>query len=175
MYKKLKLLKITLSSFVVILVIGLVLPEEIKIPVTGASSNDWNSTTYWYEPWGVSGVHKGIDIFGVKGVEVVAPTYGVTIFSGNITLGGKVVALLGPKWRIHYLAHLDSIEATAPGFVGTNEKVGTLGDTGNAAGKQPHVHYSIISLVPYPWLFSTASQGWKKMFILNPHEQLNGL
>lgn len=102
----------------------------------------------------------------------MAPTYGVVIYTGNLTLGGNVVAILGPKWRIHYLAHLNSIDTGVPGLVRAKERVGTLGDSGNAAGKQPHVHYSIVTLIPYPWLFSTESQGWKKMFILNPHEQL---
>ena len=163
-----------LSTLAVLVAIGLVLPEETTVPVTGATKNDWNHDTFWYDPWGASVVHKGIDIFGLKGTDVIAPTYGITVFTGNISLGGNVVAILGPKWRIHYLAHLDSIEEGAAGFVSAEEKVGTLGDSGNAVGKQPHVHYSIITLLPYPWLFSTESQGWKKMFILNPHEQLNG-
>lgn len=165
-------LKYTLAIFAALLFTGLTLPETMKIPVTDATKNDWNHDTFWYEPWGISGVHKGIDIFGKKSTDVVAPTYGITLFTGELSLGGKVVALLGPKWRIHYLAHLDSIETEAGKFVGTGDKVGTLGDTGNAVGKQPHVHYSIVSLLPYPWLFSSETQGWKKMFFLNPHEQL---
>ena len=59
-------------------------------------------------------------------------------------------------------------------MVGSGEIVGAVGDSGNAAGKQPHLHYSIISMLPYPWLMTTETQGWKKMFVLNPHEYLNG-
>lgn len=164
--------KITSAALAAILAIGLALPDNIKNPVIGATKNDWNHSTFWHEPWGASGVHKGIDIFGLKGTEVVAPTYGITLFTGNLSLGGNVVVILGPKWKLHYLAHLDSTEITAPALVSVAEKVGALGDSGNAAGKQPHVHYSIITLLPYPWLFSTETQGWKKMFYLNPHEQL---
>ena len=40
-----------------------VLPEWPQIPVAGASARDWNPRTFWFEPWGRSGVHKGIDIF----------------------------------------------------------------------------------------------------------------
>lgn len=140
--------------------------------MTGATRHDWNHDTFWHEPWGASGVHKGIDIFGLKGTAVVAPTAGIVVFTGHFSLGGKVVVILGPKWRIHYLAHLDSITAGAPGLVSAGEQVGALGDSGNAAGKQPHLHYSIVTLLPYPWEFSTETQGWKKMFFLNPHEQL---
>jgi len=157
---------------VVVLITGLILPEETRIPVSGATKNDWNHTTFWYEPWGTSGVHKGIDIFGLKGTNVLAPTYGFILFTGNISLGGNVVAILGPKWKVHYLAHLEKVDVATLQIVGKNDIVGTLGDSGNAIGKQPHVHYSIISLLPYPWLFSTEKQGWKKMFFMNPHEVL---
>ena len=164
--------KYTLVALAALLLIGLVLPETTKIPVTDATKNDWNHDTFWYKPWGISGVHKGIDIFGKKSTDVVAPTYGITLYTGILSLGGKVVVILGPKWRIHYLAHLDSIETAAARFVSVGEKVGTLGDTGNAVGKQPHVHYSIVSLLPYPWSFSSETQGWKRMFYVNPHKWL---
>ena len=53
---------------------GYLIPESPAIPVKGASSKDWNSQTFWYEPWGPSGVHKGIDIFAAKNTAVIAPT-----------------------------------------------------------------------------------------------------
>lgn len=40
--------------------------------------------------------------------------------------------------------------------------------TGNAKGKPPHLHYSIITLFPYLWRVDRSEQGWKKMFYLNP-------
>jgi murein DD-endopeptidase MepM/ murein hydrolase activator NlpD len=134
--------------------------------------NDWNHHTFWFEPWGTSGVHKGIDIFGEKDTPVVASVNGIVVFSGQFKKGGNVIAILGPKWRIHYFAHLNRLSVDTGTFVSINQPIGTLGDTGNAAGKQPHVHYSILSLIPYPWLATTQSQGWKRMFYLNPHEKL---
>ncbi len=157
------------------LAIGFVLPENLVIPVKGADSSDWNHDTFWYEPWGKSVVHKGIDIFGDKSTPVISPTNGVIIYRGNIDMGGNIILLLGPKWRVHYLAHLETIEFDAGLFVQPGSQIGTLGDTGNAIGKQPHVHYSIISLIPYIWKVSTETQGWKKMFYLNPHEKLSRL
>ena len=159
----------------IFIAIGLVLPSNTINPVLGATSNDWNHETFWYEPWGASGVHKGIDIFGAKGTQVVAPASGVTIFTGNLSLGGNVIAILGTKWRIHYLAHLNSIDTGKFSIVESGDEIGTLGDSGNAFGKQPHVHYSIVSLVPYPWLASMETQGWKKMFFLDPQKYINGL
>ena len=168
----LKKIKYVAIAVVVIITLGLCLPESLVIPVKGATSNDWNHNTFWYEPWGTSGVHKGIDIFGVKTTPVVASVSGVVVYAGKLKKGGNVIAILGPKWRVHYFAHLDKSHVNTGKFVNASEIIGTLGDTGNAAGKQPHVHYSIVSLLPLPWLISSESQGWKRMFYLSPHEKL---
>jgi len=53
-----------------------------------------------------------------------------------------------------------------------NEHIGTVGATGNAKGKSPHLHYSMTTIVPYPWRIDFAKQGWKKMFYLNPIDYL---
>lgn len=90
----------------------------------------------------------------------------------NWEKGGNVVAVLGPKWRVHYYAHLQEVTVEEGAWLSQKDKVGTLGDTGNAKGKQPHVHYSILSLIPLPWKATSEPQGWKKMFFLNPHEKL---
>ncbi|TPW12830.1 MAG: M23 peptidase domain-containing protein, partial [Halothiobacillaceae bacterium] len=39
-------------------------------------------------------------------------------------------------------------------------------------GKAPHLHYAVLSIVPLPWRFNTATQGWKQIFFLNPGEVL---
>jgi murein DD-endopeptidase MepM/ murein hydrolase activator NlpD len=162
--------RVFLSMFVgvlAIVLIGLLIPDQAIIPVEGATSKDWNSKSFWYEPWGQSGVHKGIDIFAQTNRKVVAATPGIVIFRGQLDLGGNVVVVLGPKWRIHYYAHLSSY-GDGPLIVSAGSEVGMVGTSGNAAGKPPHLHYSIFSLVPLPWRFSTETQGWRKMFYLDP-------
>lgn len=83
-----------------------------------------------------------------------------------------MVLILGPKWRLHYYAHLDKIHVNHFSWVNRNKKIGTVGTTGNVVGKQPHLHYSMMSLFPYVWKVDGAPQGWKKMFYLNPIEYL---
>ncbi|MFY3382861.1 M23 family metallopeptidase [Paracidovorax sp. MALMAid1276] len=155
-----------------LLVLGLVLPERIRIPVAGASARDWNARSFWFEPWGTSGVHKGIDIFGKTGTPVLSTTDGVVVFAGELAKGGKVVLVLGPRWRLHYFAHLDAISARVLSPVASGEAIGTLGATGNAQGKPPHLHYSIVRLLPAPWKMDGSTQGYKKAFFIDPHAYL---
>lgn len=131
------------------------------------------ANSFWYSPWGKSGVHKGIDMFAKRGTPVIASTSGLVVYTGNISMGGNVVAVLGPQWRIYYYAHLASISAKTLSWASRGEAIGTVGNTGDAAGKPPHLHYSVVSLVPHPWRFSTETQGWKKMFMLNPSDTFN--
>jgi peptidoglycan LD-endopeptidase LytH len=152
---------------------GLLLPQDLIIPVNGAEPKDWNPKSWWYEPWGVSGVHKGIDIFAPKKTPVLAPTYGVVIYRGEIKLGGNVLFILGPKWRVHFFGHLNRSKVGFGQIVTKGQEIGEVGDSGNAQGKPPHLHYEINSLLPYPWRLDTTTQGWKKMFILNPNDYLS--
>jgi len=148
------------------------IPEQLIIPIKSASKSDWHKDTFWYEPWGKSGVHKGIDIFAVKGTSLRSASNGLVLYTGENSLGGKVVIILGPKWRIHYYAHLESISASSLSFVSSGEQIGQIGDSGNAKGKPAHLHYSIVTLLPHIWLIDSESQGWKKAFYLDPNRLL---
>lgn len=151
-----------------VLVAGLLLPERCIIPVEDASPRDWNPDSFWYAPWGKSGVHKGIDIFAVEGRPVIAATPGLVVYRGEWSQGGNVVLVVGPKWRIHYYAHLSRFADEKPWLVRSGQRLGEVGRTGNAADKPPHLHYSVISLVPLPWHVTRETQGWKRMFYLDP-------
>ncbi len=151
---------------------GLAAPERLVIPVKGAHRGDWNPETFWHSPWGPSGVHKGIDIFAKEGTPVLSAAPGFVLFVGALGPGGNVVAVLGPKWRIHYYAHLRDLQPVGWRFVSKGEALGTVGATGNAAGKPPHLHYTIATPIPYPWRADRGVQGWKKMFYLDPLDRL---
>lgn len=162
------------SIFVlVVLGVGFLLPQPMSIPVQGATTADWDVNSFWAYPWGSSITHKGIDIFEEKGTPVTAATYGIVVYTHEGGKGGKSVMVLGPKWRFHYYAHLDRIDAFPLQPVKMGSQLGTVGDTGNAKGKPPHLHYAITTPFPYLGLRDTeAVQGWKKMFYLNPDRWL---
>lgn len=167
--------RIVLLLILAAILTGCLLPERIVTPVAKATAADWNPQSFWYEPWGPSGVHKGIDIFGDPGTDVLSTTDGIVLFAGQISRGGNVVLVLGPKWRLHYFAHLQSIAISPLQPVAAGEVIGALGDSGNAKGKPPHLHYSIVSLIPAPWAMDGATQGYKKAFYIDPDAYLRGL
>lgn len=165
-------IQLAAALVVTVFVVGLALPERLIIPVSGATAADWNHRTFWHAPWGASGVHRGIDIFAANGTPVLSATPGPVLFQGRLGRGGTVVMVLGPKWRLHYYAHLQSAAVGFGQWVSRGQVVGGVGTTGNAKGKPPHLHYSIVTPLPYPWLYESGAYGWQRMIFLNPHERL---
>jgi len=47
--------------------------------------------------------------------------------------------------------------------------IGAVGTTGNSAGKAPHLHCAVLSLLPRPCGMSKETQGWKRMFFVDPN------
>lgn len=167
--KGLRVTRKILMCLLILLLIGYLLPSHLIIPVKGASLESWDRESFWFYPWGESGTHKGIDIFAPKGTEVIAPVGGIVMSTGITNRGGKVVYLLGPKWRVYYFAHLDSILVHTGSFVSRGHLLGTVGNTGNASGKPYHLHFSMVTVLPYFWNYDrTTRQGYLKMFYLNP-------
>jgi murein DD-endopeptidase MepM/ murein hydrolase activator NlpD len=160
-----------LLMVLIIIIMGYSLPEKIVIPVKGATISDWNHGTFWH-PWGKSGVHKGIDIFAKEGTPVIAACTGLVVYAGRLSQGGNVVSILGPKWRIHYYAHMGKYCVQFGQLISKGSVIGTVGCTGNAVGKSPHLHYSIISQIPMVGLFKLERYGFERMFYLNPHDKL---
>lgn len=165
-----------------IITIGYLLPERKAMPC--GTSSDYNHQSFWHWPWtrGVNGCpHTGVDIFGKVGTPVVSQTGGLVLYAQNMPgKAGKSVFVLGPKWRIHEYLHLDTIRTDPFQFVKPNEVIGTLGKTGNAVNTPAHVHYGIITPIPYVWkVFSKEGTcnppsrfNWRLMFWLNPADHL---
>lgn len=167
-----KILKRSLLGVCLVLLAGFLIPEKPTIPVKHATSKDWHPKSFWYKPWGKSGVHKGIDIFANKGTPVLASTHGVVISTGHNKQGGNYVLMLGSNWQVHYFAHLDHIKTRPLAIKKAGSVIATVGDSGNAKGKAPHLHWSIKRLIPLPWKADKSTQGYRKAYFVNPNEFL---
>lgn len=161
-------------SILTIILIGFIIPQNLNMPVVEANSSSYNHSTFWYEGWGTSIVHKGVDIFAKKGTPINSSTLGLVLLTAEYGKSGKFAVILGPKWRLHYYAHLDEIHTHPLAIVTQNSQIGTVGKTGNAAATPAHLHYGIGSLFPYVWRIDDAPLGWQKMFYLNPIDYLQG-
>lgn len=169
MLKTLKrLTKAFLWFLLIILIIGLIIPQNIQMPVTGAGNADFNHQSFWFYPWGRSGTHKGVDIFAKKGTTIKSATSGLVVYSGQNEMGGNIALVLGPKWRFHYYAHMQDVEVKRFDWLTKDDNIGTVGDSGNAKGKPAHLHYTIATFLPHFWRYDNSPQGWKKMFYMNP-------
>ncbi|MBR4297245.1 MAG: M23 family metallopeptidase [Bacteroidaceae bacterium] len=164
--------KIALCAVVISVLTVTFIPQNLKMPVQGAGLNSFHHETFWYEGWGTSIVHKGVDVFAKKGTPMTSATLGLVLATGEYGKGGKFVVILGPKWRLHYYAHLDEIHTSPLSIVTQDTEIGTVGKTGNARTTPPHLHYGIATLIPYPWRIDDAPLGWQKMFYLNPIDYL---
>jgi len=170
-----KLLSLTLLAGLVVCIIwaGFLIPEHHYMPVAGAKSTDWNPKAFWYYPWGRSGTHKGIDIFADLGTQVLAASDGLVLYTGNNDMGGNFVLVLGSKWRCYYYAHLQNTQTKTGQWLTAGTHIGTVGNTGNAIGKPPHLHFSIRSLWPLIWQYNFNNhQAWQKVFYVDPGEFL---
>ncbi len=115
-----------------------------RFPVAGVAyyRDDWLHPRYNPVPH----LHKGLDIFSDFGTPIRSPDNGrVARFSNDPERGGLGVYVRGSDGTVYYFAHLAE---RAEGLqVGQRVQVGTIigyvGDSGNALGGTPHLHFEI--------------------------------
>jgi murein DD-endopeptidase MepM/ murein hydrolase activator NlpD len=107
--------------------------------------------------------HEGIDIFATRGTPVVASVDGVIRSTRPNRLGGTVVWLSDPvRQQSLYYAHLDSFIVIEGQAVARGDTLGFVGNTGNARGTRPHLHFGVYRrgrgpMDPWPWVRLPAS------------------
>ncbi len=117
-------------------------PSQVTIPVAGVRKRQISDT--WGAARSGGRSHKGVDIFAARGTPVISGTEGIIVRLGTNALGGQVINVLGPGRQVHYYAHLDRYGAFKVGdLVLEGDIIGYVGNTGNARGTPPHLHYGI--------------------------------
>ncbi len=121
-------------------------------PVRGPHTftNDWHAPRTGH-------LHQGNDIFAAEGTPCVACVSG-TVNHGEGKNAGLYVRLAGDDGNVYYYMHLQRFAAT--GHVTAGTVIGYVGDTGNAEGGPPHLHFEIhpgggAAINPYPILLAS--------------------
>jgi murein DD-endopeptidase MepM/ murein hydrolase activator NlpD len=88
--------------------------------------------------------HHGIDIFAPRGTPVLAAADGWVSAVRTTPRGGRVVWVWSAGRSLYY-AHLDE-QVVSPGQrVRAGDRLGSVGNTGNAQGTPPHLHFGIYA------------------------------
>lgn len=119
-----------------------------RCPVVGGHYfNDWGF------PRSGGRVHQGNDIFAARGTPIVAPVSGTVEFKTG-TIGGLQFWLTGDDGVRYIGTHLEGFGIA--GRVSAGDVIGYVGDSGNAIGSRPHVHFEMAkdgqTFNPYPTL-----------------------
>lgn len=116
---------------------------SLTVPVDGVGARGIADT--FGAPRGRDRSHAGVDIFAARGTPVRSATRGIVSSVRDAGLGGRQVWVLGPGGERYYYAHL---EDWAPGLragdvVLAGDAIGEVGNSGNARGTPPHLHFGI--------------------------------
>jgi Peptidase family M23 len=146
-------------------------PQKIVFPVLG--------TVNYYDDFGearAGGPHRGIDIMAPKRSLALAAEAGKIEFWSRSASAGCMLYLHGQSGTDYYYIHLNNdrtlhndnrgkcVAGTSyakglknRGKVAAGQVVGFVGDSGDADGAHPHLHFELHpgrkgAVDPYPWL-----------------------
>lgn len=132
----------------------LMIPSETRwvCPIENASFfNDWG-----FPRGGGVRYHEGNDLFTTHGSPVYAPVAGTVEFKTG-SIGGKQFNLHGDDGVEYLGSHLS--EFGKSGRVNPGDVIGYVGNSGNAVGTRPHLHFGMylsggLVINPYPTLLA---------------------
>lgn len=118
----------------------------IPIPILlGIEPKDFGDT--WGDARSNGRTHEGTDILAPKNAYIVAPSESVVSDIGEGANGGNFVYTINPGGERYYFAHLDAYaEGLEVGdILEKGDLIGYVGNTGNASGGAPHLHFGIYA------------------------------
>jgi peptidoglycan LD-endopeptidase LytH len=143
-------------------------PGSLRIPVAGMAADSLVDTWQQARDNGAR-VHQAIDIPAPMGTPVVAALAGRVekLFQSNA--GGTTAYIRSgdARWLTYY-AHLSGYAAgLAEGqILAAGQKIGFVGDTGNAGAGNTHLHFALHRMAP--------GESWYQGSPVNPYPYLAG-
>lgn len=113
---------------------------DFIIPVEGITTGTFGTKRFYN---GVEGnYHNGFDIAADTGTNIVAPSSGKIILTGDFFYNGKTIFLDHGRGLKSIMIHLDEILVKENQLVEKGQVIGTVGSTGKSTGA--HLHWSIL-------------------------------
>lgn len=97
------------------------------------------------DPRGKSRKHLGVDIKAPRHTPVVAIRAGKIEGVQESSNGGKTIYLRGDDNLLYFYAHLESRNVKKDEVVTQGQVIATVGDSGNAKGTTPHLHFEVMT------------------------------
>jgi len=135
---------------------------SLEFPVEGLGSHAIGSSFGAPREGGLRS-HHGVDIFAPRGTEVRATSRARVRRVDEWKLGGRVIWLEDPERELRlYFAHLETQEVLEGTWVAPGDRIGTVGNSGNARTTPPHLHFGIYvrgegPIDPHPFLHQPSS------------------
>lgn len=126
-------------------------PGSFACPVDGPNS----FTDTWGDPRSGGRRHQGVDIYAASGTPSAAVVDGTILRLTRSSRGGISLYLRGGDGSEYFYAHLSGYAVSAGQRVSAGQHVAYVGNTGNARGGVPHLHFEIhpgggAAINPYP-------------------------
>ncbi|WP_114522170.1 M23 family metallopeptidase [Altererythrobacter sp. ZODW24] len=143
--------------------------DQLVVPVLNVKREDLGDT-FTDERSEGEALHEALDIPADKGTTVIAAAPGEVEKIFTSEAGGKTLYVRSiDRETIHFYAHLDEYaEGLKEGQrVRRGQRLGTVGSSGNADNKAPHLHFAILRT-------SADAEWWEPATAINPYPLLSG-
>lgn len=89
--------------------------------------------------------HTGIDWYAPRGTALLSPWPGKVTQSSSSSRAGNTIRITHDNGQKTVYMHLNSRSVSVGARVGAGDKIGTVGNTGNASRQAPHVHFELLN------------------------------
>jgi murein DD-endopeptidase MepM/ murein hydrolase activator NlpD len=90
-----------------------------------------------------NGIHNGVDLRAPGGTSIYPMLPGIVSNVSYSSKGGNNVSIMHDNGIATYYAHMGSVTVNKGDKVYNNTVIGTVGDSGNAKGTMPHLHFEV--------------------------------